>query len=178
MCSTWQGPDCEATKRFPSPQVSVPFSLLLWLLEITQHHQTSIWLLFFFYFGPFSAFARMLTPWNERPLSVYCTAEAPGAQSRLIAGNQLNDWMHMIVITTIIFLKEMRMARNKRLLYCLFIPQIYNGLRWRAYAMEVNGPNSEFGVHPFLECVTCCYYLTSLSHSGNSSLSELLQRWE
>ena len=57
----------------------------------------------------------MLTPWNERPLSVYCTAEAPGAQSRLIAGNQLNDWMHMIVITTIIFLKEMRMARNKRL---------------------------------------------------------------
>ena len=71
----------------------------------------------------------MLTPWNERPLSVYCTAEAPGAQSRLIAGNQLNDWMHMIVITTIIFLKEMRMARNKRLLYCLFIPQIYNGLR-------------------------------------------------
>ena len=157
MCSTWQRPACEAMKCFPSPGVIVPFSLLLWLLEITQHHQTSIWHLFFF-FGPFSAFARMLTPWNERPLSVHCTAEAPGAQSRLIAGNQLNDWMHMIVITTIIFLKEMRMARNKRLLYYLFIPQIYNALRWRAYAMEVNGPDSDFGIHPFLQCVTCCYW--------------------
>ena len=115
-------------------------------------------LTFVFFFGPFSAFARMLTPWNERPLSVHCTAEAPGAQSRLIAGNQLNDWMHMIVITTIIFLKEMRMARNKRLLYYLFIPQIYNALRWRAYAMEVNGPDSDFGIHPFLRCVTCCYW--------------------
>ena len=156
MCITWQRPDCEATKCFPSPGVIAPFSLLLWLLEITQHHQTSIWHLIFW--GPFSAFARMLTPWNERPLSVYCTAEAPGAQSRLIAGNQLNDWMHMIVITTIIFLKEMRMARNKRLLYYLFIPQIYNALRWRAYAMEVNGPDSDFGIHPFLQCVTCCYW--------------------
>lgn len=142
---------------------------------ITGNHSTIRQAFGFFFFLVLSL--HLLECWlrQNETLSVYCTAEIPQNTKAGVAGNQLNGWMHMIVIATI-FLKEMRMARNKRLLYCLFIPQIYSALRWRAYAMEVNGPNSEFGVHPFLECVTCCYY--TVSHSGNSSLSELLQRWE
>lgn len=155
MCSTWQRPDWgNEVLPFPWSQSLSPFCSDYWRSHSTIRQALDI----FFFSGPFSAFARMLTPWNERPLSVYCTAEAPAAQSRLIAGNQLNDWMHMIVITTTIFLKEMRMARNKRLLYYLFIPQINNALRWRACAMEVNRPNSDFGIHPFLQCATCCYW--------------------
>lgn len=113
-------------EALPFPSSHCPF--LPSALITGDHTAPSDKHLAFFFFLVLSAFARMLTAWNERLLSVYCTAEAPGAQSRVIAGNQLNDWMHMIVITTIIFWKKWEWPEIRGYYTVCSLPQIYGAL--------------------------------------------------